>query len=139
VFHSAIATFYSPSDPSGIRGMRRERIRSTPSWRKTGPRRDCVFLVEDQNADGFRGMSVARVRLFFSFQHDGVDYPCALVEWFKKIGRGPDSETGMWMVEPEVRRTRGHDRLITVFTWCSRSNFGWLRSTTIAVGSRNTG
>ncbi|KAJ6622418.1 hypothetical protein B0H10DRAFT_2175040 [Mycena sp. CBHHK59/15] len=114
VFHSAIATFYSPSDPSGIRGMRRERIRSTPSWRKTGPRRDCVFLVEDQNADGFRGMSVARVRLFFSFQHDGVDYPCALVEWFKKIGRGPDSETGMWMVEPEVRRTRGHDRLITV-------------------------
>ena len=26
VFHSAIATFYAPSDESGIRGMRRESI-----------------------------------------------------------------------------------------------------------------
>ena len=32
VFSSAIATFYAPSDPSGKHGMRRERIRSTPSW-----------------------------------------------------------------------------------------------------------
>ncbi|KAJ7756688.1 hypothetical protein B0H16DRAFT_1662563 [Mycena metata] len=97
VFHSAVATFYSPSDPSGIRGMRRERIRSTPRWRKIGPRRDCTFVVEDQNADGLRGMSVVRVRLLFSFQFDGVDYPCALVEWYNKIGRGPDQDTGMWM------------------------------------------
>ncbi|KAJ6590829.1 hypothetical protein B0H10DRAFT_2167907 [Mycena sp. CBHHK59/15] len=78
VFHSAVATFYSPSDPSGIQGMRRERIRSTPNWRKTGPRRDCAFVVEDQNAAGFRAMSVVRVKLFFSFQFDGVEYPCAL-------------------------------------------------------------
>ncbi|KAJ6610872.1 hypothetical protein B0H10DRAFT_2193179 [Mycena sp. CBHHK59/15] len=80
VYHSAIATFYAPSDPSGIRGMRRERIRSTPTWRKHGPRRDCAFAVENQQEQGFRGMSVVRVRLFFSFTHDGIDYPCALVE-----------------------------------------------------------
>ncbi|KAF7366229.1 C2H2-type domain-containing protein [Mycena venus] len=108
VFHSAIATFYAPSDPSGIRGMRCERIRSTPSWRKHGARRDCAFAVEDQDKPGFRGMSVVRIKLFFSFTHDGVDYPCALVEWFKKVGRSPDIATGMWVVEPEYR---GKNRL----------------------------
>ncbi|KAJ6467182.1 hypothetical protein C8R47DRAFT_990496 [Mycena vitilis] len=112
VYHSAIATFYAPSDPSGIRGMRRERIRSTPKWRKhSGPRRDCAFVVENQKERGFRGMSVVRVRLFFSFAHDGIDYPCALVDWFKKVGRSPDPETGMWIVEPEMR---GKARLTTI-------------------------
>ncbi|KAF7372468.1 hypothetical protein MVEN_00108400 [Mycena venus] len=111
VYHSAVATFYAPSDPSGIRGMRRERIRSTPTWRKHGPRRDCVFVVENQGELGFRGMSVVRVRLFFSFSYDGVDYPCALVDWFKKVGRSPDPETGMWIVEPEMK---GSVRLTTI-------------------------
>ncbi|KAJ6615952.1 hypothetical protein B0H10DRAFT_2039074 [Mycena sp. CBHHK59/15] len=73
--------------------MRRERIRSTPSWCKTGPRRDCAFVVEDQNAAGFRAMSVVRVKLFFSFQFD---------------------DTGMWMVEPELRRTRAQEPVTTV-------------------------
>ncbi|KAJ7923958.1 hypothetical protein B0H13DRAFT_1602148, partial [Mycena leptocephala] len=90
VFHSAIATFYAPSDPSGICGMRGEHIRSTPSWRKHGARRDCAFAVENQDRAGFHGMSVVRVKLFFSFTYDGIDYPCALVEWFKKVGRSPD-------------------------------------------------
>ncbi|KAJ7639909.1 hypothetical protein B0H17DRAFT_1277105, partial [Mycena rosella] len=58
VFHPAVATFYSPSDPSGIWGMRREHIRLTPSWRKMGSRRDCTFFVDDQHTDGFRAMSV---------------------------------------------------------------------------------
>ncbi|KAJ7669939.1 hypothetical protein DFH06DRAFT_1372426 [Mycena polygramma] len=112
VYHSAVATFYAPSDPSGIRGMRRERIRSTPKWMKhSGPRRDCAFVVENQNERGFRGMSVVRIRLFFSFTHDGIDYPCALVDWFKKVGRSPDLETGMWIVEPEMR---GKARLTTI-------------------------
>ncbi|KAJ7440651.1 hypothetical protein B0H11DRAFT_2292790 [Mycena galericulata] len=111
VFHSATATFYAPSDPSGIRGMRRERIRSTPSWRKRGARRDCVFAVENQDQPGFRGMSVVRVKLFFSFVYDGVDYPCALVEWFKKVGRSPDICSGMWIVEPEYR---GKRRVVTI-------------------------
>lgn len=53
VFHSATTFFYAPSDPSGIRGMRRELIWSTPSWRNTGPRRDCAFVVQKQNERGF--------------------------------------------------------------------------------------
>ncbi|KAI0246259.1 hypothetical protein BJV78DRAFT_1277264 [Lactifluus subvellereus] len=32
IFHSALATFYAPSDHSGIRGMHHQRIRATPSW-----------------------------------------------------------------------------------------------------------
>ncbi|KAJ7813044.1 hypothetical protein B0H14DRAFT_3090426 [Mycena olivaceomarginata] len=91
VFHSALATFYASSDPSGIRGMRREHIRSTPPWRKHGARRDCAFVVERQDAKGFRGMSVVR--------------------WFKKIGRSPDTETGMWVVEPEMK---GKTRLTSI-------------------------
>ena len=32
VFRSAVATFFAPSDLSGIHGMRQEWIRATPSW-----------------------------------------------------------------------------------------------------------
>ncbi|KAF8816751.1 hypothetical protein BYT27DRAFT_7220468 [Phlegmacium glaucopus] len=94
VYHSAVASFYAPSDPSGIRGMRRERI-------CTGPRRDCAFVVEKQNERGFRGMSVVRIKLFFSFSYEGEKYLCALVEWFKKVGWSPNEQTGMWVVKPE--------------------------------------
>jgi hypothetical protein len=92
--------------------MRRERIRSTPSWRSTGPRHDCAFVVEKQNEHGFRGMSVVRIKLFFSFSYEGEEYPCALVEWFKKDGRSPNAQTGMWVVKPEVDRQG--NRLMTV-------------------------
>ncbi|KAF8954718.1 hypothetical protein BDZ97DRAFT_1908047 [Flammula alnicola] len=95
VFHSAVATFYALSDISGIHGMCRERIHSTPSW-------DCVFVVEDQEKPGFRGMSVVQVKLFFSFSYEGEEYPCVLVEWFKKVGRSPEEQTGMWVVKPEI-------------------------------------
>ena len=112
VYHSAIASFYAPSDPSGIRGMHRERIRSTPSWRNAGPHRDCAFVVEKQDECGFRGMSVVRIQLIFSFSYEGKEYPCALVEWFKKVGRSPDEQTGMWVVKPEEDRHR--NRLTTI-------------------------
>ncbi|KAF8813200.1 hypothetical protein BYT27DRAFT_7220575 [Phlegmacium glaucopus] len=102
VFHSAVATFYAPSDISGIRGMRHKHIRSTPSWHATGPQRDCVFVVENEDNPGFRGMSVVQVKLLFSFHYKGEEYLCALVEWFKKIGRSPEEQTGMWAVKPEV-------------------------------------
>ncbi|KAF8152242.1 hypothetical protein B0H34DRAFT_110690 [Crassisporium funariophilum] len=102
VYHSATATFYAPSDNSGIRGMRRERIRSTPSWRERGPRQDCAFVVEDDKQPGMKGMSVVRVQLFSSFKHNGVTYPCALVEWFKTVGRSPDAVTGMWIARPDI-------------------------------------
>ncbi|EIM87672.1 uncharacterized protein STEHIDRAFT_56247 [Stereum hirsutum FP-91666 SS1] len=111
VFHSAVATFYAPSDESGIHGMRRERIRSTRSWRKGPARRDCAFVVQDQEEKGMKGLDVVRILLLFSFRHDGVLYPCALVHWYKKVGRSPDSVSGMWKVKPDEDC---HGRVLTV-------------------------
>jgi hypothetical protein len=36
VYKSAVATFFAPSDISGIGGMRRERIRAISNWRNDG-------------------------------------------------------------------------------------------------------
>ena len=49
-------------------------------------RQDCAFIVEDQNKLGMHGMNIVHIQLFFSFSHDSKQYPCALVEWFSKIG-----------------------------------------------------
>ncbi|KAG1890562.1 uncharacterized protein F5891DRAFT_1131665 [Suillus fuscotomentosus] len=87
LYTSAIATFFAPSDVSGIGGMRYERICAVDTWRNGPGRYDCVF--------GMRGFDIAQVRLFFSFKHNGVHYPCAFVHWFKH-------NTGMWVVEPET-------------------------------------
>lgn len=105
VFHSAVATYFAPSDISGIGGMLRERIRATPAWRKGKDvvrRYDCVFVGKDADKPGFEGLLVARIRLLFSFQFQGIGYPCALVEWFERTECEPDRDTGMWMVRPEV-------------------------------------
>ncbi|KAI0360029.1 hypothetical protein OH77DRAFT_1586687 [Trametes cingulata] len=118
VYHSAIATFYAPSDPSGIGGMHREHIRATPSWRKGPPRYDCVFIGKDPHADGFRSLHAARVRLFFSvfappseIDSEPAWVPCALVEWFSPVGDEPDEDTGLWVVEPDYEPdgTRARD------------------------------
>jgi hypothetical protein len=102
VFHSALATFYAPSDRSGIGGMHRERIRATPCWRKMHGRYDCVLLEKDPTLLGFRGLHAVQVRLFFSFKHNRKRYPCAMVQWFAPIGNHPCKDTGMWMVEPDL-------------------------------------
>ncbi|KAF8871348.1 hypothetical protein BD779DRAFT_1454113 [Infundibulicybe gibba] len=83
--------------------MRHERIRAAPSWYGKGPRYDCALVVDDQDTPGMRGMSVVRVKLFFSFEHQNETYPCALVEWFKLRGNSPDPTTGMWRVVPELK------------------------------------
>ncbi|KAJ7589441.1 hypothetical protein C8J56DRAFT_1049096 [Mycena floridula] len=101
VFPSAIATFFAPGDLSGIAGMHRERIRCTPSWRKSGARHDCVFIEHDPDVPGFRGLHVARVFLLFSIKHQNIVYPCALIQWYSVIGDEPDSDTGLWMVKPD--------------------------------------
>jgi hypothetical protein len=101
VFHSASATYYAPSDPSGIGGMRRECIRASPSWHKGRPRYDCVLVTTD-NLGGMRGLDVARVLLFFSLEFQNKEYPCALVQWYMKTGEEPDGVTGMWTVECEM-------------------------------------
>lgn len=82
--------------------MKRERIRSTPSWYEH-PRRDCALVSQDSDEPGFKGMSVVRIMLFFSFSHEGKTYSCALVHWFDRYGAYPDPLTGMWIVRPDVR------------------------------------
>ncbi|KZT70892.1 hypothetical protein DAEQUDRAFT_688244 [Daedalea quercina L-15889] len=101
VFHSAVATYHAPGDPSGIGGMRREHIRATPSWHNGPARYDCAYVTKNPMAAGFRGLYAVRIRLFFSFKFQSVLYPCALVEWFEPHGDGPDEDTGMWVVTPE--------------------------------------
>jgi hypothetical protein len=102
VVSSATAIFFAPSDPSGATGRKREHLRATASWRNRASRYDTV-LVKTGVAPGPRGLSVARLRLLFSFKHDGVVYPAALVEWFSYVGDSPDEDTGMWVVERETR------------------------------------
>jgi hypothetical protein len=99
IFYSALAVYHSPSDISGISGLRRELIRATPSWRKNQPRYDCVFVYSE--SDGRRQLDVARVMAFFSFIHDGNLFPCALVHDFLYSSRRPDKDTGLWIVAPK--------------------------------------
>ena len=47
-------------------------------------------------------MSTVHVHLLFSFKYGGITYPCALVEWFKKVGDNSNAQTRMWIVEPEL-------------------------------------
>jgi len=96
-----VAVFYSPSDPSGDRGMHRESIRSTPCWRKSAPRYDTVFVERDSTLAGIRGLDVVRVLGLFSFVWLGEYYPCALVRWFIHVADEPDELTGMWVVQPD--------------------------------------
>ncbi|KAG6807142.1 hypothetical protein H0H92_008634 [Tricholoma furcatifolium] len=102
VFSSAVATFFAPSDKSGVNGMYRERIRSVSSWRKGPERRDCVFVSHDEALPGFRGLIAARVLLFFSITHERRKYSCALVTWFSPVGEDPCPETGLWVVVPDL-------------------------------------
>ncbi|KAJ3502936.1 hypothetical protein NMY22_g18422 [Coprinellus aureogranulatus] len=104
VFHSAVAMFYAPSDESGIRGMKRERLRSTPLWRNQGERHDCALVVVNRSLPGMKGLAVARIALLFSFKHGAHTVPCALVDWFKTYGGHPDPVTGLWRVIPEFRQ-----------------------------------
>ncbi|KAF8335188.1 hypothetical protein F5887DRAFT_1079269 [Amanita rubescens] len=101
VYPSAIATFRAPSDISGVGGMYHERIRSTESWRKGPERRDCVFVEQNPDLPGFRGLYVAQVRLIFKIRYKRRSIPCALVAWFSQIGNEPCPDSGMWQVEPD--------------------------------------
>ena len=103
VFHSALAEFYAPSDYSGASGRTRERIRSTPSWKDHGPRRDCILVTQDTEAKGMAGMEVARARLFFTFKHRHKCFASVLVEWFTTRPR-PCRTTGMWIVDRDHER-----------------------------------
>ena len=102
VYPSAVATFHAPSDISGIGGMRCEQIHAVKSWRNGPGRYDTIFVNTDSSIEGMQGLEITHVRLFFSFSHDSVDYPCALVRWFSRVDDLPDDHTGMWVVEPDT-------------------------------------
>ncbi|KAF8815339.1 hypothetical protein BYT27DRAFT_7225445 [Phlegmacium glaucopus] len=103
VFNSAIATFYAPSDISGVTGMCCEHIRATSSWRRGAPQYDCVLINSHPDIDGAHGFEITCIFLFFSFEHNHVVYRCALVQWFSFVGVEPDKETGLWKVEPDLQ------------------------------------
>ncbi|KIL59279.1 hypothetical protein M378DRAFT_14901 [Amanita muscaria Koide BX008] len=102
---SAVATFFSPSDISGIGGMLRERIRSMRKWRKGPERRDCVFVEHDPHLPGFRGMYAAQVFAFIKFKYNHVSFSCAVIKRFSSVGNSPCPDTGMWI----VRRPRAEE------------------------------
>jgi len=102
VYPSAVTTFHAPSNISGIGGMHYEWICAVKSWRKGPGHYDTIFINTDSSVEGMQGLEVACVQLFFSFTHNGVEYPCALVHWFSCVGDLPDDHTGMWMVEPDT-------------------------------------
>ncbi|KAG1815846.1 hypothetical protein DFJ58DRAFT_720308 [Suillus subalutaceus] len=66
-------------------------------------RNDCMFVNINPDVEGMQGLKVARVLCFFSFKHNWIEYPCALVQWFDKLGDCADEDTGMWMVQLSVR------------------------------------
>lgn len=101
VHHSATVIFHAPSDLAGTGGMRREQIRCTRSWRKGAARHDCIYVEQEPDLEGFRGLFAARVKLLFRFKYQEVWFPCMLVEWFSTVGNEPDELTGMWVVEPD--------------------------------------
>ena len=49
---------------------------------------------ESTSDHGFLGFEVAQAHLFFSFTHNKVTYPCALVHWFSCVGDMPSDVTG---------------------------------------------
>ena len=114
IFFSAVATFYAPSDISGISGMWREHIRATSSWRKGQARYDTVLVNSNPEDGGVRGFEVARIFLLFSFRHENKEYPCALIQWYSHVGFEPDEDTGLWMVEPDTDDDSGDPHLAII-------------------------
>ncbi|KAH9159540.1 hypothetical protein EDB89DRAFT_2117724 [Lactarius sanguifluus] len=99
VHHSAIATFYAPSDLSGSGGLQREQIQSTPNF-FGHPHHDTVFVVIDSQP-GMEGMEIGRILLFFSFEYRRKNFSCALINWFVHTDER-DPDTGMWIVKQEL-------------------------------------
>ena len=53
-----------------------------------------------------RGLEIARVHLFFSFEAGGELFSCALIHEFCKSFNDPDPDNGMWIVEPDLDTNR---------------------------------
>lgn len=103
IYNSAIAEFpYSLCEPNGR--MRRERFRACQKWRGGPGRYDCVFIAT-KHSPGMQGLSVARLKLIFSFKYEENFFPCVVVQWFPNVSDSPDTVTGLYTVSPERDRT----------------------------------
>ena len=80
--------------------MRHKCIHAILSWRNGPSRYDTVLVSTDSQLEGMLGLDVGHVRLFFSFTHENVEYPCALINWYDCVSDSPDEDTGMWIVRP---------------------------------------
>ena len=58
--------------------------------------------MQPESTGQMQGLKVACVFLLFSMVHRNTLYPCALVQSFSTIGDGPDNETGLLMVKPDI-------------------------------------
>ena len=102
VFNSAIATFYASSNISGVTGMCCEYIQAATLWRKGPACYDCVLVNANPDIDGAHGFEIACMFLFFSFQHQDKEYPCALVHCFSSKGLDGDTVIGLKIEYPWI-------------------------------------
>jgi hypothetical protein len=121
VYPSAVSVFHAPSNMSGTCNMRCECICSVSSWRNGPERWDCVYVVQDQDLPGFRGLLVAQVHAFIRIKPKHTccsqrSYPCAVASWFRTVGNSPCPNTGMWIVEHEVIHGKKPKSIIHVDT-----------------------
>lgn len=80
--------------------MHSELVRATETWRGGPSRYDTVFVRERAGSQTIStgGLTVARVKLFFSFSFAGKLHECALVtNYICSSSRDPN--TGMWTVQ----------------------------------------
>ena len=111
ILTSAIASFLSPSDLSGIGGTKCECIHAINRGRNGPGCFNTLFVNaapddmddddDDSSAHRIQGLEVAHAHLVFSFTLDGVKYPCMLVHWFSQMTDMPSDVTGIYVVEPE--------------------------------------
>jgi hypothetical protein len=104
------------ADPVPIKTM----IRAKPAWRfrdlgrkggqsfsnkrcKRG-RFDHIFF-RDSLLEGFEGIGIGRVKLFYSVELDGVTHELAYIEEYQKSGR--DKASRFWRLNPRTRQLRG--------------------------------
>ena len=85
VVTTATSMYFAPSDCSGTTGYTKELIHATTSYRKKFPYYDTIF-VRMGLAPGPYSLSVAQLRVLFSFTIKGIHRKVALVEWFSYVG-----------------------------------------------------
>ncbi|KAI5987199.1 hypothetical protein EDD15DRAFT_2372610 [Pisolithus albus] len=106
VFHSATTTFVSPSDLSGIGGMRWETIHTIPVWHQGPARYDTIFVSTDDTifVSTDDTIFVSTDDTIFVSTDDTIfvstDDTIFNVKHGDRSPDEPDELTGMWMVRP---------------------------------------